>query len=451
MDAVIKLGGDLKLLKSPELALLNNINVSPPLAEEVVVTLKQTVAEKQEEYILLFIKLLNNIHMENAVTVLLTVLQTLCESTSFSAAFAKIGHRHAEVDPFEPFMALLNKSSGTILEKNYAVLGSLLSVSNYDWQAKRITVLLDNCLALLGQDQDMKMVEIAVHTLTLLLRNPDIRTVFTAKNGIPLLTSLVLTNISNVQLIYEIGFCLWMLSYNDTCIVALLKHNAIALLHDILRNSKKEKCARVALMTLKNLVRLQMRQHGYTSSEENEFLPDVPTVDADNQKFNIFGDMITLGMVRTLQLMSKRSFGDSDILTEVESLLELLEKKIEDTTSSADYKQEVFSGRLDWTPVHKSEKFWKENIKEFEKDDFKILRTLSHLLQTSQDNKTLTIILYDLGEFVKYHPQGRKILNALDVKPRIVALMGNENQDVSKQALLCTQKIMVQKWEFLSS
>ena len=45
MDAVIKLGGDLKLLKSPELALLNNINVSLPLAEEVVISLKQTVAE----------------------------------------------------------------------------------------------------------------------------------------------------------------------------------------------------------------------------------------------------------------------------------------------------------------------------------------------------------------------------------------------------------------------
>ena len=99
-----------------------------------------------------------------------------------------------------------------------------------------------------------------------------------------------------------------------------------------------------------------------------------------------------IGLVRTLQLMSKRSFGDPDILSEVESLLELLEKKIEDTTyvkfpltmfffttwlvtcevttfnvhvliftffldffgsSFADYKQEVLSGRLDWYLLNK--------------------------------------------------------------------------------------------------
>ena len=141
--------------------------------------------------------------------------------------------------------------------------------------------------------------------------------------------------------------------------------------------------------------------------------------------------------------MSRRNYGDADILPEVDALLATLEKNIEDTTSFADYKQEVMSGRLDWcvlcfsslcfalevlrccsgprvhvlwgydgpsgdaeyllpacsfvyysapfphnlyysapyvvsrTPVHKSEKFWKENIKEFEKDDYKILRCAS--------------------------------------------------------------------------
>ena len=39
-----------------------------------------------------------------------------------------------------------------------------------------------------------------------------------------------------------------------------------------------------------------------------------------------------------------------------------------------------------------------------------------------------------------------RILNQLDVKNRILALMGHDNQEVNKQALLCVQKIMVQKW-----
>lgn len=231
----------------------------------------------------------------------------------------------------------------------------------------------------------------------------------------------------------------------------MLKHHAIALLHDILRVAKKEKCTRVAMLTLKNFARLQLAQHGYERSADAD-ADAVPTVDLEGNKLNIFGDMISLGLLRTLSLMSRRNYGDADILPEVDSLLAILEKNIEDTTSFADYKQEVMSGRLDWTPVHKSEKFWKENIKEFEKDDYKILRELGDILRSdSADPKSLTIICHDFGEFVKYHPQGRKILNQLDVKNKILALMGHDNQEVNKQALLCIQKIMVQKWEFLGA
>lgn len=37
------------------------------------------------------------------------------------------------------------------------------------------------------------------------------------------------------------------------------------------------------------------------------------------------------------------------------------------------YKKEIMSGNLDWTPVHKSERFWKENAHLFEEDKYKVL------------------------------------------------------------------------------
>lgn len=37
------------------------------------------------------------------------------------------------------------------------------------------------------------------------------------------------------------------------------------------------------------------------------------------------------------------------------------------------YKKEIMSGNLDWTPVHKSERFWKENAHLFEEDKYKLL------------------------------------------------------------------------------
>mmetsp|Transcript_45605 Transcript_45605/g.74509 ORF Transcript_45605/g.74509 Transcript_45605/m.74509 type:complete len:342 (+) Transcript_45605:348-1373(+) len=338
-----------------------------------------------------------------------------------------------------------------VVERNWAVLGAILSVSNYEQQERQINMLVDACIGYLNSIR-LEELRVAVNTLTFLLRSRAVRDLYTTKNGIPLLTKLILNNANDVQLIYEIGFCIWMLSYNDASIIVLLKHNAIALLHDILRQSKKEKCTRVAILSLKNFASLQSRQHGYERTEADDDLGTVPTVDDEGNKLNIFGDMISLGLLRTLSLMSRRNYGDPDILPEVDGLLATLEKNIEDTTSFADYKQEVMSGRLDWTPVHKSEKFWKENIKEFENNDYKILRELGKILKSDDaDAKALTIICHDFGEFVKYHPQGRKILNQLDVKNRILALMGHDNQEVNKQALLCVQKIMVQKWEFLGS
>eukprot|EP00992_Anisonema_acinus_P007787 TRINITY_DN3776_c0_g1_i1.p1 TRINITY_DN3776_c0_g1~~TRINITY_DN3776_c0_g1_i1.p1 ORF type:complete len:451 (-),score=113.23 TRINITY_DN3776_c0_g1_i1:26-1378(-) len=450
MDVIIGLGNELKLLKTVDAVNLNSINFSIPLSEDARFQLRNVVKEKEDDFILLFLRLLNNIHREDAVIFLLPYLQALTEDAHFTASFANIGFKHEGVDPIAPFLQLLNKQNVPLLERGYACLGALLSASSFELQQKPVGMLLDACLAHARRD-DPKLLEVGVHTLSFLLRNPDIRVLFHGKGGVPVLLQLLIAHPTNVQLVYEVGFCVWMLTFNDQAIITMMKANVIPLLHDILRNNKKEKCQRVALLSLKNLARLQTRQHGWGRTEEDDFLPDAPTVDADDHKLNIFGDMISVGLLRTLNLFARRAFGDPDILPEVESLLALLEKNIEDTTSFADYKQEVLSRRLDWTPVHKSEKFWKENLKEFEKDDYKILRELCSLLDATENTKALTIICHDLGEFVKYHPQGRKILNALNVKGKILGLMGHEDPDVNKQALMCTQKIMVQKWEFLGA
>jgi len=44
---------------------------------------------------------------------------------------------------------------------------------------------------------------------------------------------------------------------------------------------------------------------------------------------------------------------------------------------------------------------------------------------------------------VRYHPTGKKILDKLGLKPLIMGLLTNNNEEVRKEALLCVQKIMV--------
>ena len=70
------------------------------------------------------------------------------------------------------------------------------------------------------------------------------------------------------------------------------------------------------------------------------------------------------------------------------------------------YQKELNSMHLVWSPVH-SEKFWKENVKRFEDNDFLMIRKLSDLL-TSNDSQNVAIACYDLGEFCRFHPFGKK-------------------------------------------
>ena len=133
-----------------------------------------------------------------------------------------------------------------------------------------------------------------------------------------------------------------------------------------------------------------------------------------------------------LLLSLQRSFGDEDISVLINELLEVLEKMVEDVSSFAEYKQEVMSGLLEWSPVHRSEKFWKENLKRFEEDDFAVLRQLALILKESDNPKYLEIALFDFGEFVRLHPMGRRIVaNILNVKSRIIELMSSSNQGPS--------------------
>jgi V-type H+-transporting ATPase subunit H len=49
-----------------------------------------------------------------------------------------------------------------------------------------------------------------------------------------------------------------------------------------------------------------------------------------------------------------------------------LKENTKDLNSFDKYKQELYSGRLDWTPVHKDPVFWSENYKKFEENNYEV-------------------------------------------------------------------------------
>lgn len=49
-----------------------------------------------------------------------------------------------------------------------------------------------------------------------------------------------------------------------------------------------------------------------------------------------------------------------------------LKDNIKRLSSFDKYKQEVLLGHLDWSPMHKDPFFWRDNINNFEENDFQV-------------------------------------------------------------------------------
>jgi len=266
---------------------------------------------------------------------------------------------------------------------------------------------------------------------------------------------------SNFQFVYEASLVLWLLSYNSSVCEELYRScmppketggmsDIIPMLNALVKKQRRDKCVRVAMLTLKNF----MRHH-----QENP-----PAADG----VNYVKDMISVGMLTTLQMLQKRAFGDEEIIADVQELYDLLEHNAEDLSSYQQYKEEITSGDLQWSPPHTSDKFWRENVRSFEDDSYDPIYKIADIISSnsvSARSLHLQIACHDLGEFVRHHPNGRRLWEMKlkdrtpgapypSLKVRLMELIeGKEEaegaQPISRQALLCMQKILVRKWDHL--
>jgi V-type H+-transporting ATPase subunit H len=166
----------------------------------------------------------------------------------------------------------------------------------------------------------------------------------------------------------------------------------------------------------------------------------------------------------------ERKFNDEDVHDDIVVIDDTLARFMTTLTSFSKYQTEIMTGRLQWSPVH-SEKFWRENADRFEDDGFLLIRRLIELLD-SEDELTVEVACYDLGEFARFHPDGRKVVDKLGAKRKLMAKMAHKQSKskkrelvsrsplalltrlraraVAKMALLSVQKLMVQNWESLT-
>ncbi|RNF24461.1 putative ATP synthase [Trypanosoma conorhini] len=304
-------------------------------------------------------------------------------------------------------------------------------------------------------------VAFAVQGCAIVARNKALRHSFFEQHMVQFLPRLLFDVVANdsasiIQLIYVTLLVSWLLSYEYEGVAQLQQYQMIPHIHRVLQRLQKEKCLRVALMTLWNMVAAERRYMNHISNPSaTEWVSgdicDLCRVN-DGKGPAFIAEMVGVGMIKTLAQLSRRKFGDEDIGILITELKHVLEHSMEKLTSFSEYRGEVLSGELEWSPVHTSVKFWKENAMQFENNEYEVLAALGKIIMTTHQDLTLAVACYDLGEVVRHHPTGKALLLLPcmeGVKGRVMSLMSHANAEVAKNALLAVQKIMVQRWEYI--
>ncbi|MBA0584771.1 hypothetical protein Gorai_015569 [Gossypium raimondii] len=153
--------------------------------------------------------------------------------------------------------------------------------------------------------------------------------------------------------------------------------------------------------------------------------------------------MVDLGLPQIVQSLKAQAWSDEDLLEALNHLEDGLKDNIKKLSSFDKYKQEVLLGHLDWSPMHKDPLFWRDNVSCFEENDFQVLRILITIMETSSDPRALAVACFDLSQFIQHHPAGRVIVNDLKAKERVMKLMNHDSAEVTKNALLCIQRLFL--------
>ncbi|XP_059836985.1 V-type proton ATPase subunit H isoform X3 [Hemitrygon akajei] len=275
--------------------------------------------------------------------------------------------------------------------------------------------------------QSSQYVQCVAGCLQLMLRVNEYRFAWVEADGVNCIIA-VINSKCGFQLQYQLIFSFWLLAFSPQLCEHLRRLNIVPALSDILQESVKEKVTRIILATFRNLLE---------KSAERE----------THQEYALA--MIQCKVLKQLENLEQQKYDDEDIADDIKFLLEKLGESVQDLSSFDEYSSELKSGRLEWSPVHKSEKFWRENAARLNEKNYELLKILTRLLEVSDDPQVLAVAAHDVGEYVRHYPRGKRVIEQLGGKQLVMSHMHHEDQQVRYNALLAVQKLMVHNWEYL--
>jgi V-type H+-transporting ATPase subunit H len=271
-----------------------------------------------------------------------------------------------------PFLRALRSPDRFILEAASVSLALLLTA--YNGEVNSLVAWQCEMLA----SKTPGTTDVAISSLTVLLRRESCRKPFAAKGGVGIVIGALnsLGRNGNPQMIYELVFSLWTLSLGESAPVNSFLHAAaVGTLTELVGSAPSRKVVRMCMATLLNLA---------LSGNEG-----------------ILTEMLTGGLTKLLENMihsnAHKQSGDPEVEYDVRNLFEILMKNYREFSTYDRWVGEVKTGNLKWGIVH-TEKFWRENAKLVEHNDFELLKNLIQLLSSDNSVRNSCIFLFYLSQ-----------------------------------------------------
>ncbi|CDR97206.1 VACUOLAR ATP SYNTHASE SUBUNIT H, putative [Babesia bigemina] len=341
-------------------------------------------------------------------------LERLCDACRVDAStYAFLLNTLNDRDVFEIYYDIAtHDSERKIIEKTMFLLSGFLACGKDRFTLEQVMSLLQSILAS-NTDAAPKLYAIA----NLIEEESYRESVFQESALIELIGScLKREGAPNAQ--YKAVYCMWLFSRSQNYVEAMYDKGLVHALCDLFCSTKIEKIVRVGLLLLKNL---------FKSTRCLELIIDK-------------------NVSQTLTLLEYDKWRDIELYDNIQQLRASLESKTTKISNFERYVLEVDTGALKWSVLH-SEKFWAVHFDKFEDDEFSVISKLVKLLYASEDPTTIAVACFDLGEFARLYHNGKTICQKFRVKDRVMELIGSRDREVAREAMLCAQKLMVQKWQ----
>ncbi|KAK3815068.1 MAG: ATPase V1 complex subunit H [Benniella sp.] len=366
--------------------------------------LSRAVDKEEAEYAELFISLIQKlVRLDTIQSILILIDDLLVDHEERAVYFLDLAKNDPTL-PYAPLIKCLRNEDEFLPLKASKILTTLLCASPkpstdaaqdlFRWTTTQL------------QSHNPAVVDLAVQVLESVLRQRDLRPIYWhTPHAMDALVKILKNESQTPQMQYQVIYCFWILTFNTEVAQDLnRKYEIIPTLVEIAKSSIKEKVIRVIISTLRNLVE--------NAPEAN------------------LAAMAAAKLLAFTENLSTRKWSDGDILEDVNYLKAELEENFQTLTTFEVYQAELLSGRLTWSPPHRSDLFWTKNWRELKKDNYKLLRVLARLLSTAVDPLVLSVAASDIGHYVKRDPSSKKFLQEIGVKQRIMELMSNADEEV---------------------